>query len=103
DPFACLVSSVMTSGRQSSSRPLDHVRRLEPPLDAGGNAGQNRAHAAMRLGERAARSRKAVVAIGGTAVAARTQVIMGVGSVEGYRHGGVPGQILAKFVLIGRG
>src|SRR5882724_13410262 len=56
----------------------------------------------MRYRELPAGCRKGVVAIGGDAVSARTQVVMGVRCVEGRRHRGVPGQVWTVFTFIRR-
>src|SRR4029077_18863050 len=49
---------------------------LEPPLDAGGGAGENRAREAMRVGRKATRGSEGIVAVGGDAAAAGTEVVV---------------------------
>src|SRR5579863_2220996 len=75
---------------------------LEPPLETGRNAGEGGADPAMRLGNQAARSPEGGVTVGGDAVSAGTQIVVGVRSVHGRRDRGVPGQIRSELVLVSR-
>src|SRR6516225_7897738 len=97
-PVCCRNGS---AGRLNSS--CTRTSPLEPPLDAGGDAGKNGSGEAMRLRNQAARGAEGVVAVGGDAAAAGTKVEMGSRLVDGRRDGGVPGQVRAELVLIGRG
>src|SRR5580692_8239351 len=78
------------------------IPRLEPPLQAGGHAQQKSARPTARGGKDAARRPKRVVAIGRHRPSAGTEIVMGVGSVDGCRHIGVPAQVRAQVTPIRR-